>query len=115
MRGRLKRSEIVSEFLSIMHSAPILPPLLRPARRLVVRAAVDLTPRWARTILGLDAHGLHGWEAEVVRQAAALADRIVLNSNPAVQACRRMGLPADYLHAHRSAVAPSTGPFQQVT
>ena len=115
MAGRLERSDIVFEFLAIMRSAPILPLLLRPAQHLLVRAAVDLTPHWMRTILGLDGHGLHAWEAEVVRQAGAFADRLVLESNPAVQACRRMRLPGDYLYVHRNAVAASTGPFQQVT
>ena len=113
--GRLERSDIVLEFLAIMRSAPILPMLLRPAQHLLVRAAVDLTPRWVRTLLGLNGHGLHDWEAEAIRQAGAFADRLVLESNPAVQACRRMRLPADYLYVQRSAVAvSSTGPFQQV-
>ena len=69
--GRLERSDIVLEFLAIMRSAPILPMLLRPAQHLLVRAAVDLTPRWVRTLLGLNGHGLHGWEAEAIRQAGA--------------------------------------------
>jgi len=112
--GRLERSDIVLEFLAIMRSAPILPILLRPAQHLLVRAAVDLMPRWVRTRLGLDGHGLDGWEAEVIRQAGAFADRLVLESNPAVQACRRMRLPADYLYVQRSAVAvSSTGPFSK--
>jgi uncharacterized protein (DUF2236 family) len=112
--GRLERSDIVLEFLAIMRLAPILPILLRPAQHLLVRAAVDLTPRWVRTRLGLDGHGLDGWEAEVIRQAGAFADRLVLESNPAVQACRRMRLPADYLYVQRSAVAvSSTGPFSK--
>ena len=92
------------EFLTIMRSAPILPLLLRPAQDMLVRAGVDLTPNWMRTILGLNGHGLHSWEAEVIRQAGAFADRVVLASNPAVQACRRMRLPADYLYVRRSAV-----------
>ena len=95
-----KRS-VVFEFLAIMSSAPILPLLLRPAQHLLVRAAVELTPRWMRTILGLNGRGLHPWEAEVLRQAGALADRLVLQSNPAVQACWRLGLPADYLYVGR--------------
>jgi uncharacterized protein (DUF2236 family) len=105
MAGRLERSNIVLKFLTIMRSAPILPLLLRPAQDLLVRAGVDLTPDWVQTILGLNGHGLHPWEAKVVRQAGALADRLILASNPAVQACGRMRLPADYLYVHRSAVA----------
>jgi uncharacterized protein (DUF2236 family) len=101
--GRLERSDVVLEFLAIMSSAPILPMLLRPAQHLLVRAAVDLTPRWARTLLGLNGYGLHAWEVEAIRQAGTFADRLVLESNPAVQACRRMRLPADYLYVQRSA------------
>jgi uncharacterized protein (DUF2236 family) len=96
--GRLERSDIVFEFLTIMRSTPILPLPLRPFQYLLVRAAIDLTPRWLRTILRLNELGLHAWEAEVVRQAAGFVDRIVLETNPAVQACRRMRLPADYLY-----------------
>src|SRR5262245_36276078 len=46
MAGRLERSDIVFEFLTIMRSAAILPLLLRPAQDLLVRAGVDLTPNW---------------------------------------------------------------------
>jgi uncharacterized protein (DUF2236 family) len=113
--GQLERSDIVLEFLAIMRCAPLLPLLLKPAQHLLVRAAVDLTPRWMRTILGLNGHGLHPWEVEIVRQAGALADRLVLESNPAVQACRRIGLPGDYLYGDRSVVGASTRPFQRIT
>jgi uncharacterized protein (DUF2236 family) len=99
MANRLERSDIVFEFLAIMRSAPILPLPLRPVQHLLVRAAVDLTPRWLRTIVGLNGHGLYAWEAAVVRRAGEFADRLVLETNPAVQACRRMRLPADYLYA----------------
>jgi uncharacterized protein (DUF2236 family) len=105
--NRLQRSEIVFQFLSIMRSAPVLPLLLRPAQHLLIRAAVDLTPRWAQTILGLGGHGLHVWEAEIVRQAGAFADRLVLASNPAVQACRRMSLPDDYLFRAGATAPPA--------
>jgi uncharacterized protein (DUF2236 family) len=98
--GRLERSDIVFEFLAIMRSTPILPLPLRPFQHLLVRAAIDLTPRWLRTTLRLNELGLHAWEAEVVRQAVTFVDRIVLETNPAVQACRRMRLPADYLYSN---------------
>jgi uncharacterized protein (DUF2236 family) len=99
MASRLERSAIVFEFLAIMRSAAILPLPLRPVQHLLVRAAIDLTPRWLRTIVGLNVHGLHAWEVAVVRGAGELADRLVLETNPAVQACRRMRLPVDYLYA----------------
>jgi len=98
-----------------MRSAPIVPLLLRPAQHQLVRAAVDLTPPWVRTLFGLNGHGLHAWKAEAVRRAGAFADRLILESNPAVQACRRMRLLADYLYVQRSAVAVSPRPFQHVT
>ena len=103
MAGRLERSDIVFEFLAIMRSAPILPLILRPLQQVLVRAAIDLTPHWMQKILQLDEHGLHRWEAELVRQAGVFADRLVLESSPAVQACRRMRLPAEYLYVHQQA------------
>jgi uncharacterized protein (DUF2236 family) len=99
MARRLERSNIVFDFLAIMRSAPILPAPLRPVQHLLVRAAIDLTPRWLRTIVDLNGHGLHAWEVAVVRRAGEFADRLVLENNPAVQACRRMRLPVDYLYA----------------
>jgi uncharacterized protein (DUF2236 family) len=103
MSNRLERSDILFEFLAIMGSAPILPLPLRPVQSLLVRAAVDLTPHWLQTIVGLTGHGLNVWEAAAVRQIGALADRLVLENNPAVQACRRMRLPANYLYLHDNA------------
>jgi uncharacterized protein (DUF2236 family) len=100
MSNRLERSDILFEFLAIMRSAPILPLPLRPVQPLLVRAAVDLTPHWLRTIVGLTDHGLNAWEPGAVRQVGAFADRLVLETNPAVQACRRMRLPANYLYVH---------------
>lgn len=99
MRPRLEPSPIIFEFLEIMRTARILPPLLRPVQPLLVRAAVTLTPQWARAQLGLGGrYGLRPWERAIVRQGGALADRIVLESSPAVLACRRLGLPANYLY-----------------
>jgi uncharacterized protein (DUF2236 family) len=98
MANQLERSDILFEFLAIMRSAPILPLPLRPVQPLLIRAAAELTPRWVRRIVGLTDHGLNVWEAGVVRQIGAFTDRLVLESNPAVQACRRMRLSANYLY-----------------
>ena len=98
---RLERSDIVFEFLAIMRSGLILPLFLRPVQDLMVRAAIDLTPRWLRTILALKGYRLHAWEREVVQYVGALTDRLVLESNPVVQACRRLRLPTDYLYVNR--------------
>jgi uncharacterized protein (DUF2236 family) len=98
MANQLERSDILFEFLEIMRSAPILPLPLTPVQPLLIRAAIDLTPHWLQMIVGLTDHGLNAWEAGLVRQIGAFADRVVLETNPAVQACRRMRLPANYLY-----------------
>jgi uncharacterized protein (DUF2236 family) len=103
MANQLERSDILFEFLAIMRSAPILPLPLRPMQSLLIRAAVDLAPDWLWTNVGLTDHGLNAWEAGVVRQIGAFADRLVLENNPAVQACRRMCLPANYLYVNDNA------------
>jgi len=67
-----------------------------------LRAAVNITPAPVRSILGLGReYDLHWWEAAAVRRIGAFADRIVVQSSPPVQACRRLGLPPDYLFARR--------------
>jgi uncharacterized protein (DUF2236 family) len=99
MQGRLERSDIVFEFLSIMRGTPALPPPLRWLQPLLVGAAVDLIPPWIRSRLGLDvSQGLRAPEKWIVTLACAVADRIVLLDSPPAQACRRLGLPVDYLY-----------------
>lgn len=97
MRPKLERSSIVFDFLEIVRNAPILPS--RSLQRLMVRAAVELTPPWARDILGLDRrYGLRPGGATALRALGAAADRIVLEGAPPAQACLRVGVAADYLY-----------------
>lgn len=111
MRPRLEPSPIILEFVHIMRTARILPPMLQPVQPFLVRAAVSLTPVSVREILGLgEDYCLRAWEGVLVRQAAALADRIILESSPAVQACLRLGLPANYLY--RKEAQPASPPDQ---
>jgi uncharacterized protein (DUF2236 family) len=98
MCDRFERSDIVFEFIAIMCRTPMLPRLLMPVQRLLVRAAIAITPPTIRKILELDRYGLRTWEAGIIQRAGAVADRLILDSHPAVQACRRMGLPANYLY-----------------
>jgi uncharacterized protein (DUF2236 family) len=98
MANQLERSDILFEFLAIMRSSPILPLPVRPVQPLLIRAAIDLTPHWLRRIVGLTDQGLNAFEAAALRQIGAFADRLVLETNPAVQACRRMRLSANYLY-----------------
>jgi uncharacterized protein (DUF2236 family) len=107
MLPRLQPSPVVFEFLDIMERAAILPAPLRPFQHMLMRAAVDLTPPPVRAVLGLDRrHGLRGWEAGPVRLAGAMADRLVVQTSPAVQACLRLGLPADHLYRPAAAAGP---------
>jgi uncharacterized protein (DUF2236 family) len=84
-----------------MRAAPVLPWAMRPAQAVLLRAAVDLVPADIKTQLGLERHGLRGWERSLLRRVGALADRVVIRTAPAAQACRRLGLPVDYLYASR--------------
>jgi uncharacterized protein (DUF2236 family) len=96
--GRLERSDTVFEFLGIMRRAALLPRVLRPVQGLLVRAAVEIVPDPVRSRLGLGAgEGLRPWERVLVKAAGRTADRLMLRSSPAVQACVRLGLPQDYL------------------
>jgi uncharacterized protein (DUF2236 family) len=97
MRPKLRRSEILSEYLAIMNRAPVMPFALRPVQRMLVRAAVSLVPDWARADLGIGRLGLRLGEETLVRRMARMAEGLVLEAHPAAMACRRLGLPADYL------------------
>ncbi|MXP63372.1 DUF2236 domain-containing protein [Roseomonas sp. M0104] len=105
MRPRLGASPVLSEFLGIVRHAPILPAGLRPLQQLMVRAAVAVTPPWAQAQLGLESR-LRPWEARLLLRAGAMADRLLLESSPAVQACRRLGLPPRMLLTGRAETAP---------
>jgi hypothetical protein len=66
---------------------------------LLVRAAVEIMPTKVHERLGLDARwDLRRWQRRLVMQGARLGDRLVLASSPAIQSCRRLGLPDDYLY-----------------
>jgi uncharacterized protein (DUF2236 family) len=94
----LEASEVIFEFLDILGRAELLPAPLRPLQRMLLRAAVEITPAPVRAILGLGAEcGLRRWETALVRRLGRVADRIVIESSPPVQACLRLGLRADHL------------------
>jgi len=94
MRPKLERSDIVLEFLGIMRRTPVFP---APLQRMMIRAAVEITPAWARETLGLEDR-LKPWEAALIRTLGRLADTVVVEASPSSAACRRLGLPSDYLH-----------------
>jgi uncharacterized protein (DUF2236 family) len=103
MAPKLEASPIIFEFLDIMRRAPILPLAARSAQGILIRAGVDILPQWARDKLGLGRDWrLRRWERKLVRAAARMADRTPLEGTPPVEACLRLGLPADYLFTNRT-------------
>jgi len=102
MHPQLDRSDVVFEFLAIVRDMPLLPAALRPLQHVLTAAAIQLVPSRMRDRIGLDdAPRLPTWQRRLVCAAGYGADRLVLKSNPAVQACRRLGLPDDFLYARR--------------
>ncbi|HEV2609027.1 MAG TPA: oxygenase MpaB family protein [Noviherbaspirillum sp.] len=97
--GRLERSAIVFEFLRIMQRVALLPGPMSMLQDWLIKAAVGLVPLWARDRLELgNAWDLRPWQRTIIERAGSTVDRIVLRSGPAVQSCRRLGLPDDYLY-----------------
>jgi len=102
MKPQLVGSPIIFEFLDIMARVPAFPAVARPLQRMMLKAAVELLPAWLRERLDLGPRwSLKPWERTLVKAVARAGDRIVLKSSPAVQACRRLGLPDDYLYRRR--------------
>ena len=102
MAGQLEGSDIVLEFLRIMRRMAALPVPLRPLQGALIRASIQLIPAQLRDRIGLgEAWALAPWQRRAVCAAGAALDRLVLASNPAVQGCRRLGLPDDYLYRRR--------------
>lgn len=86
----LEGSVILADFLRIMGEAPILPAPLRWLQRLLVRAAVDITPEPVRALPQLRGRGLRFGEATLVRALARSSALLPLGDTPEVQAKRRL-------------------------
>ncbi|HEY2683144.1 MAG TPA: oxygenase MpaB family protein [Steroidobacteraceae bacterium] len=99
MRPNLEPSPVIFEFLNIMRATPAFPRALRWMQSILVRAAVDLIPSPIRLQLGLSRLCLGKQERWVAKFAGAAADRVILPSNPAIQSCVRLGLPATFLYS----------------
>ncbi len=108
MRPKLERSEVIFEFIAILNRAPIMPAPMRWLQRMMIRAAAEVIPGWTRELLGLEHLCLRGWERGLIRLLGRLSDRIVIEASPASSACRRLGLPSDYLQ--RTATSPRPHP-----
>ncbi len=102
MASMLEPSSILQEFLDIMRRTPVLPSPLNRMQGILVKAAIELVPAPLRTRLELmEREHLRPWQRHAVQQLGILSDRMLLRSTPAVQACRRLGLPDDYLYIRR--------------
>jgi uncharacterized protein (DUF2236 family) len=104
MTGALERSQVLLEFLEIMERTSVLPAPLDRMQGMLVKAAVGILPTSVQEQLGLNERWrLNVWERRVIALLGIFADRLMVRSAPAVQACRRMGLADDYLYARASA------------
>jgi uncharacterized protein (DUF2236 family) len=86
----LEGSDILADFLHIMREAPILPAPLRWLQRLLVRAAVEMTPDPVRSLPQLRGGGLRFGEAALVQAIGRAAGLLPLGDTPPAQAARRL-------------------------
>jgi uncharacterized protein (DUF2236 family) len=86
----LEGSDILADFMRIMGEAPILPAPMRWLQRLLVRAAVEITPEPVRSLPQLRARGLRFGEATLVRALGRMAALLPLGDSPPAQAARRL-------------------------
>lgn len=86
----LEGSDILADFMRIMGEAPILPASMRWLQRLLVRAAVEITPEPVRSLPQLRGRGLRFGEATLVRALGRGAALLPLRDSPPAQAARRL-------------------------
>jgi uncharacterized protein (DUF2236 family) len=91
---RLEGSDILAEFIRIISEAPILPAPLRGFQRLLVRAAVAMTPEPVASLPQLRGRGLRRGEATMVRAMGRAAALVPLGDAPPAQAARRLAAGA---------------------
>ncbi len=91
----LEPSSVIGEFLDVLQRA------LPAPRNVLVRAAVDILPEEIRGRIGLKDEGLSPLSARFVSRLAREAERLPLPLSPPVLACKRLGLPGDFLFAKR--------------
>ena len=86
----LEDSPTLGEFLDLMDNAPLLPAWLRPLQRMLVRAAVEMTPAPVRDFPSLQSRRLRPGEAGLIRLLGRTASILPLPQLPPAQASRRM-------------------------
>jgi uncharacterized protein (DUF2236 family) len=100
MRPHLEAHPIVFEFLDIMKRTRAAPLMPRSLQWMMVRAGIHLLPDWLAQRLGLTAPEwqLRSWEKRLLVHLGALFERLPIPRSPPVLACKRMGLPANFLY-----------------
>jgi len=103
---RFEPHPIVTEFLNIVQNNPGALGLPKVLRRALARASVSILPPRVRERLALGPeYDLSSIEAATLRGLGAVAERVAITSAPPAQACKRLGLPADFLYRGREAQA----------
>ena len=100
MRPHLEVHPIVFEFLGILKRTPTVSLLLQPLQWMMVRAGIHILPPWVIQRLTLDGPEwqLRAWERRLLVRLGGLFERFAIPNVPAVQASKRMGLPANFLY-----------------
>lgn len=81
---------ILQEFVDIMVHAIILPRPMRWIQKLLVKAAVGMTPEPVRSLAQLQAWQPNAWELRCTRWLARIAEHVPLPHLPPAQARKRM-------------------------
>lgn len=103
---RFEPHPIVGEFLDIFQNRTGSINLPRRVRRTIAKGAVAILPPAVRQRLELGAeYDLSPLGEQMLRGMGALAERIPIPAAPPAQACRRLGLPGDFLYRSRAAQA----------
>jgi uncharacterized protein (DUF2236 family) len=89
MAPSLEGSPVLTEFLDIMESAAILPRPLRWLQKLLVRAAVEMSPAPLRMLPQLRGRGLRAGEARILRLLGRTAHYLPLGQGVQAEAARR--------------------------
>jgi uncharacterized protein (DUF2236 family) len=106
LSDRFEPHPIVTEFLDIIEKGAGLPGAPKPLRRAIARASVSILPPLVREKLQLGPHyDLSGVERISLRALGAVGERVPAPGSPACQACKRLGLPPDFLYRSKAAQA----------
>jgi len=103
---RFEPHPIIGEFLAIFTGSQRQTGAPKSLSKAVACAAVSILPPLVRSRLELGAeYDLKPFAAAMLRTLAAIAERAVIADAPPAQACRRLGLPANFLYSSRRAQA----------